>query len=251
MTARMANAIGRPGRLGLRTPKIYALLVGLTLALLWAGIGVSLWREYQLEQHAAVEDTRNLVRAFSENLVRTVEAVDQTLLVVRDAYARDPSGFRLSTWATNAPFLNELALQITLIGPDGIVLQSNLGPVTSRVDLSDREHIRVQATSKDDRLYISVPVLGRVSHKWSIQFTRKIIGPNGAYAGVVVVSLDPTTCPSFTNPSRSAMATWSWPGSTAPFWRARRRSRGRSDRRCRPRWSPRSSRTADTAPTNT
>ena len=68
---------------------------------------------------------------------------------------------------------------------------SNLGPMTTRVDLSDRPHIKVHLEGKDDQLFISVPVLGRVSNKWSIQFSRKLLNANGDLAGVLVVSLDP------------------------------------------------------------
>jgi PAS domain-containing protein len=70
------------------------------------------------------------------------------------------------------------------------VLQSNLSPVTGRVDLSDRPHFRVHLNTTADRLYISVPVLGPVLHQWSIQFTRKIVMPDGSFGGVLVVALD-------------------------------------------------------------
>jgi signal transduction histidine kinase/ActR/RegA family two-component response regulator len=166
-------------------------VIGALIALLWGGIAFNLWRDRHQAEQQAVADSANLARAFEENINRTIEAVDQTLLFVRDSYARDPTGFDLSTWARARPFLNELAIQISLVDKDGIVLQSNLGPVTGRIDLSDRPHFRVHLNTPADRLYISVPVLGRVSHQWSIQFTRKIIMPNGSFGGVVVVSLDP------------------------------------------------------------
>jgi signal transduction histidine kinase/CheY-like chemotaxis protein len=173
-----------------RLPLIHLLLFGTTL-LLWIGIGVSLSREYRLADQEAREDSRNLARAFSENIVRTVEAVDQALLFVRDAYAHDPAGFDLTTWATRRSFLNELEVQISLVDRNGIVTQSNLGPVTTRIDLSDREHFRVHLGGTEDGLFISSPVLGRVSGKWSIQFTRKVTAPDSSFAGVVVMSLDP------------------------------------------------------------
>ncbi|MGE0417787.1 MAG: cache domain-containing protein, partial [Acetobacteraceae bacterium] len=161
------------------------------IVLLWLGIGFSLWREHNYALQSAQEDSRNLVRAFSENILRTIESVDQTLLMIREAQVRDPNGLDLTSWATSRPFMNDLNVQIALIGPDGIMLQSNLGRPAKRIDLADREHFRVHRESDDDRLFISRPVLGRVSKRWTIQFTRKIIGPDGAFAGVVVMSLNP------------------------------------------------------------
>ena len=186
-------ATPRQGRAAVRSHAALAqwLVIGALIAMLWGGITFNLWRDHHQALQQAQADSANLARAFEENINRTVEAVDQTLLFVRDSYARDPTGFDLNTWARARPFLNELAIQIGLIDKDGIVLQSNLGRVAGRVDLSDRPHFRVHLNTNADRLYISVPVLGRVSHKWSIQFTRKIIMPDGSFGGVVVVSLDP------------------------------------------------------------
>jgi hypothetical protein len=64
--------------------------------------------------------------------------------------------------------------------------------VTSSINLRDHEHFRVQATSSVDRLFIGKPFILRLVNKPAIQFTRSMVGPDGAFAGVVAVSLDPS-----------------------------------------------------------
>jgi hypothetical protein len=78
-----------------------------------------------------------------------------------------------------------------VIDKDGILAFSNLAKPSDRIDLSDREHFAVHKQSPLlDHLFISKPVKGKVSGKWSIQFTRPIVH-KGQFDGVLVVSISP------------------------------------------------------------
>ena len=57
--------------------------------------------------------------------------------------------------------------------------------------LAIERHFKVHVNSKDDQLFISKPVIGRASNKWSVQFTRRFSNQDGSFAGVVVASMDP------------------------------------------------------------
>jgi signal transduction histidine kinase/ActR/RegA family two-component response regulator len=166
-------------------------LVGLAIGLLWAGIGFDLWHDYSAVEQEAAKDTANLARSFDENITRTVEAVDQTLVFVREAYQHDPAGLVMGSWTRAHSFRDDLHVQLALADRDGKVVWSNLGPVPAEASIADRPHFQVQKASIDDSLLISRPVLGRVSGKWTIQFVRKLLAPDGSFDGVVVASLDP------------------------------------------------------------
>ena len=161
------------------------------LLLIWGATGMQMRQEYAALEHETMKETSNLALAFEENIVRSITAIDQVMLIIRDSYARDAARFDLRNWARERPFMNDQTMQISIIGMNGVLLQSNLGPTPQPVDLHDREHFRVQADSSQDVLFISKPVIGRVSGRYSVQFTRKIIGLDGEFLGVVVVSLDP------------------------------------------------------------
>ncbi|WP_198342645.1 EAL domain-containing protein [Burkholderia ubonensis] len=81
---------------------------------------------------------------------------------------------------------------VTLVDAQGLVTKSWPTSAIRRVHLSDREHFVVQKNSPRDDLFISAPVLGRVSKKTTIQFTRKLTLPSEAFAGIVVVSQPPS-----------------------------------------------------------
>ncbi|MCC7346252.1 MAG: response regulator [Variibacter sp.] len=168
-----------------------SILLGLAVALLiWAGALHSIVAEHGHAETAALQNSRNLVRTFEEQIFRSVRAADQTLLYVRDAYARDPKNFDMSLWSASSHFISDLAFQLSIVDSRGMMVANNLGTATRPIDLSDREHVRIHTQRRRDELFISKPVLGRVSGKWSIQLTRRINNRDGSFGGVVVVSLD-------------------------------------------------------------
>lgn len=178
-------------KLARRTEAGAAGVVALIVILIWAFIGLHLRQIYWDAEDDGWRDGANLARVFSENVARSFAAIDQMLLFARESYLRDPNHFDLSTWATHGQLVSEITFQISVLGPDGKLLLTNHGPVTNPVDLSDREHFVVQRDAIEDRVFISKPVLGRVSNRWSLNTTRRITRPDGSFGGVVVVSVDP------------------------------------------------------------
>jgi two-component system sensor histidine kinase/response regulator len=161
------------------------------IGLLWFGIMHSLRTERAAAEAAGRNNTGNLARVFADNTARAVRQVDDTLLYVRDSYVHDPNGFDLSVWGRNRQFQAGLMFQVSLIGPNGHLTGSSLGTPQESVDLSDREHFRVHVEGDGAGLFISKPVLGRISGRWSVQLSRRVTMQDGGFGGVVVISVDP------------------------------------------------------------
>ncbi|ONY34180.1 diguanylate cyclase [Burkholderia cenocepacia] len=77
---------------------------------------------------------------------------------------------------------------VTLVNANGTVVQAWPTSPEATVHLGDREHFVAQQNSPKDELYVGVPVFGRVSNTWTLQFTRKLFDADGRFDGVVVVS---------------------------------------------------------------
>src|SRR5215468_4553725 len=138
-----------------------------------------------VRQHSA-----NLARAFERDIITSLRGVDWTLQLLRQHYLRQPTAAEFAALAKELS--NGVSIQYVVVGPNGFTTLSSVAANTAPIDLSDREHFRVHVESDRDTLFISKPVLGRVSGKWTIQLTRRIAAADGAFGGVIVASVEPS-----------------------------------------------------------
>ncbi len=160
------------------------------IALVWGTIAFHLKVVERATVQGAFQDSANLARAFEEQIARTVRGIDSTLLVLRAIYVKDTKGFDLAEWTWHAGIVTDVVIQYAIIDRDGKLRASSLGKV-SPLDLSDRDHFKVHVDSAIDEVFISKPLVGRNSGKPSIQLSRRILHPDGTFAGVIVASVDP------------------------------------------------------------
>mgnify|MGYP001765032201 CR=1 FL=1 len=156
------------------------------------------------EIHRGMEDnyrqaeTRATAEAhvFAEYALATIKRLDEFAIDTRSRWTGDLQAFSAVVQSRQS-IITDLAFQTGIIGADGILEFSNLARPDTRIDLREREHFRVHADNPGaDRLFISKPLKGKVSGKWSIQFTRPI-HHEGKFSGVFVASISPSVFSSF------------------------------------------------------
>lgn len=147
-------------------------------------------REVQRQQEEdALHDAVSLVRLFDEQASRTLDQADQAAVFLRRRYQALGGRLDLNGELRNGLGSNELYNLFTIVDAHADVVLSTRP--FAPMNLGDREHIRVQMASTQDEPYLSRPVLGRVSKKWSLQLTRRIALADGGFGGAVVASVDP------------------------------------------------------------
>ena len=175
------------------------------LALAWVAVSGVLVFKQRDAVAAEVRQNTNLTRALEEQTVRVLATADHATVRARDAVVASGMGaVDLVRFASETGLSPGILVQLALIDAQGRFFGSNLDPdgsKTSHVDLSAREHVRVHLAAQTvqpdlrlrqpDDLFIGKPVLGKVSKRWTIQLSRRIVGANGQLMGVVVASLDP------------------------------------------------------------
>lgn len=162
---------------------------GLLLVALWAVVGWGIQRSHASAESAARRELSNLSWAFAETVEASVNTLDIALQDLRDDWISAPERFAERIEIKQKRLVKELVFQVGIIGSDGRLKFSNLGAQAGSVDLSDRAHFQIHRNRQSDQLFISDPVLGRVSKRWSLQFTRPLLGPGGRFDGVIVVSV--------------------------------------------------------------
>ena len=171
----------------------YVLIWGIAVAvLLMAGFALQYKTssELVLERSAIATSNSNLLRALQEHSLRTLKSVDQAVLFLKFQYEKKGAAVDIPEYVREGMIISSIFNQLGVIDEKGMYILSNI-PNHKPMDLSDREHFRVHVAEDTNRLFVSKPVLGRASGKWSIQLTRRVNKPDGSFGGVVVVSLDP------------------------------------------------------------
>jgi signal transduction histidine kinase/ActR/RegA family two-component response regulator len=166
------------------------LIVLVSLVLVWVTAVYEINRSQESALHEANVRTSVRAQVFAEYTKSTLRRIDELILDTRDQW--DGNWERFADLIRHRQqTIEDLTFQVAVIDRDGILAFSNLARPTDRTDLSQREHFRVHKEALgSDRLFISKPLKGKVSGKWSIQFTRPILD-HGKFAGVLVVSVSP------------------------------------------------------------
>ncbi len=182
------NTKGMRSRFRLFIP-IIALVLAL-LVLVWSAVLYKAHSEEELVIQSVNKVNLNLARAFEEHTIRTIKSVDQAVLFLKFQYEKYGDKVNVVEFVREGMIISSIFNQLGVVDEHGMYILSNL-PNHKVIDLSDREHFRVHIAKDTNQLYVSKPVLGRASGKWSIQMTRRINKPDGSFGGVVVISVDP------------------------------------------------------------
>ncbi|MBU1364189.1 MAG: hypothetical protein KKE51_10245 [Gammaproteobacteria bacterium] len=162
----------------------------LAIILVWAAAAYELHRSRQTHLREAEVRTAVQAHVLAEYSRSTFKRINEFILDIRREWNGDWKSFAASVQRRQEN-IDDLTFQVAVIDREGILAYSNLTSSNERVDLAHREHFRFHKEARNaDRLFISRPVKGKVSGKWSIQITRPILR-NGQFEGVLVVSVSP------------------------------------------------------------
>ena len=160
------------------------------LTLVWIVAAYEISRSKQAVLQEASLRTVSQSQVFAEYSESTIKRLDELTVDLRSYWSGDWRAFA-ELIQRRQDIIQDIAFQVAVIDRDGLLAFSNLARPDNRTDLSQREHFQVHRQAPgQDRLFISKALKGKVSGKWSIQFTRPIYR-NDEFQGVLVVSVSP------------------------------------------------------------
>jgi PAS domain S-box-containing protein len=163
---------------------VMAILIGR-----WVVFESQLTRERANKINDVMRENSNLARAFEEHTIRTLGYVDEFVIAIQKQYEAKGRNFDLQTFYREMRPNLEILHNVVITDEKGmIILGTGLSP---RISLADREHVKVHSGAPTNFLYISKPMLARVNKQWSIIVTRRASKPDGSFAGVVGVAINP------------------------------------------------------------
>ncbi len=165
--------------------------LGITmLVLMYAALAYLLIEDAQNAEAEARRNNENLVLLFEQSVLRSLKSADGVIQLLRRAYRSDPTSTDLDMWVTDPEIKNDLIFQFSIIGPDGFIKASSYGAPAIGLFAGERPHFHVHVDSREDRVFVSEPLVLKTSGRRAIFLTRRLTGPDGAFNGVLSASFD-------------------------------------------------------------
>jgi PAS domain S-box-containing protein len=145
------------------------------------------WSRGQYLENAKM-GTNNLAQVLEENVHGTVKKIDLVLLSIKDEAERwkDPDRDRRIDIEIQSQFNRIQMLDgLRTADEDGFIDRGTAVQKTARVSIQDRDYYQFLKANPTSELFVSRPVIGRVSGKWVIILARRLNHPDGRFAGVV------------------------------------------------------------------
>ena len=149
----------------------------------------------------AETDAGNLATVLAEQTARSVQSIDLVITELKQQIERDgiatPNDFRrlVGTEAIHrilSEYLGRLRQVdvIAILDKDGAIVNSTRSWPPPQAALSDRDYFQHFQTTADEKLFISLPTVSRVTGISSQYFSKRIATADGEFAGLILVAVN-------------------------------------------------------------
>jgi diguanylate cyclase (GGDEF)-like protein len=164
--------------------------------LLWGATLSKVNVERRLLDENALKDATFLSAAYAQYLSNVLEQADQITRLVKHQWEHSGRAFKLENSFQIDSFPGSRYLFVNLTNSSGETIARFL-PDSKPALTADRDYFIFHKTNNANVLFVGKPVTSRSTGKTVIHFSRRLERPDGAFDGVVVVSVEPIVFSSF------------------------------------------------------
>jgi diguanylate cyclase (GGDEF)-like protein len=165
---------------------LYPAIAILSLVAIWGTTLHLIKVERTAAERAALASSRQLAETYEAQVVRALREIDQTLKFVKYAYELKDKPSLLSELRERALLPPPLLFEISIANSSGDILASTHPPAIANVADWDV----FQSQRGEDIFAVGRPRLGPGSDAWRLEFSHRLNAPDGAFAGIVMLSVD-------------------------------------------------------------
>lgn len=157
----------------------------------WMAAWLQMRNDVAASRQEVLQSTANLALVLEQSTARLISDLDRIVRFIRSSAEKQLEAPDWPNLVRDDYTLDGQTAQISVIDHRGMMITSSKDPYPKvPLDLSAREHYRVHLGNRGDFLFISRPLMGKVSKKLSVQLSRPFKSSDGRFGGVIVVSLD-------------------------------------------------------------
>jgi diguanylate cyclase (GGDEF)-like protein/PAS domain S-box-containing protein len=164
------------------------------LVFTWVAISYQVRQEQRTAHYEAVLHSQSLARTLAEHTNHLLRQVDHATQLFKLKYEESGGRMRLSEFTRQNGLLDSLLptkldLPLAVLDREGRVVESMNGYFGPNL----RQHpvFKNHASNNADSALVATPVVDSRTKKWQIQVSRRLNQPNGSFAGVIMVMIDP------------------------------------------------------------
>jgi PAS domain S-box-containing protein len=166
------------------------LVTGLVLAgMLLFAVSLEANRQERVRLAAFHSDLADLARIYEAVIGGKLQEYDDTLLVLREAYSKDPNNLGEYVRLLRSGPLADREILVVQADRHGNLEYTDTPGVKPGMYLGDRQWFRFFADGGRDLMYIDQPTFGRVTKRYTLPLSRAMYNKEGEFLGVIAISV--------------------------------------------------------------
>lgn len=164
------------------------LIAGVLCLLVWLAAGVLIQNDRRQTLDAEVARNTSLTLAHEQGVARSLQWLDQLLVVLRRDYRRQGRELDLNVLVKDLGIDLSHINNVVVIDARGEVLRS-LYPGMANV--AERPYFQQHHDALSDELVVGPVLMGKISDRWSVTLSRRMVDSQGRFDGVVLLAVQP------------------------------------------------------------